>query len=120
MTPVNGEQNLLVKLIETTSKTATTVEALHESLLGEHGHIGRIDDDLQRLYEKDKDRRADLDALRKDMRDTVKRIEQSVQTSAMQSKSSHDKFSGARELVMTVVLLLGAVASGVEIARALH
>jgi hypothetical protein len=105
--PVNGEQNLLVRLIEETSATNAKVTALHDALLGEYGHIKRLDRHLERLYVKDRERRTEIESLRL-----------ALQTSAVKSNSFRDQFRGARELVVTLVLLLGAVASGVEIARA--
>jgi uncharacterized coiled-coil protein SlyX len=109
VTPINGEQGLLVKLIEETSATNAKVTALSDAMLGDQGHIKRIQQHLDRLYEKDRARREDIE-----------RLKQSLQTSAGTSKSFRDKIAGAKELVVFLVLLAGAVASGVEIAKALR
>jgi methyl-accepting chemotaxis protein len=119
VSPVN-EQNLLVELVRTSTKTAEQVTALHDSLLGEHGHIGRLNDHVERLYDKDKERRTEIGELRKDFQRAVDQISSAVQTSAGKSRTLRDKIAGAKELVVFLVLLAGAVASGVEIAKALR
>lgn len=43
---------VLLKLQEDVTATKEKVNSLHEALLGPHGHIGRMDDDIGRLYKR--------------------------------------------------------------------
>jgi hypothetical protein len=47
--------NQLMQLVQTSAQTAEKVSALHEALLGDHGHIGQLKTDVERLYRRDKE-----------------------------------------------------------------
>ena len=89
----------LIKITGTVEGTAAKVNAMHEALLGEQGHIARLNADVERLYQRDA------------------RIREDLQASAKDSRSWRDQFKGGWWLVLAVLILLQMIATAATAAK---
>ena len=89
----------LIQLNGTVSTTAAQVKSLHDALLGENGHIKRLNEDVDRLYKRDGQLRSDL------------------QASAQKSTSWRDQFKGGWWLVLALVVVVNLALNAQQLAK---
>jgi chromosome segregation ATPase len=84
----------IMQLVQTSAETAAKVSAMHDALLGEHGHIGSLKEHIERLYAHDKELANKLETIRTEL-----------QTSATEPQSWIERGKGIAGLVIALGLL---------------
>jgi hypothetical protein len=100
------DNDLLVQLAQTSAATAEKVTALHDQLLGEHGVIGQLKDDIERLYRRDKEVVEQFTVALKDLRSEVQAVQTSAAESVAEPRSWIERGKAIGGLAIAVGLLV--------------
>jgi hypothetical protein len=104
--------NQLMQLVQTSAQTAEKVSAMHEALLGDHGHIGELKKDIERLYRRDKETVEQFS-------EALKELRRDLQTSAAEPQTWIERAKGIGILVVGLGLLAD-IAAHVAVLRGGH
>jgi hypothetical protein len=95
--------SVLMEMQKTVSETASKVDALHSELLGDRGHIARLDRHVANLYDRD-------DKLRSEVTQRTAELERQIGKTANTDRSFRDRLSGGWSFILAILLVLSFVA----------